>query len=115
MAGAASRCPRVKAPNGIPSNLGPFGSKAPKQISPDPRVLEGHYVNDLGRSQPWRAHYDEYGRLIGRTDFNAGNRAAGIPDVHHHIYEYSAEFPLGREAGSHIPGEFVPWQKYRIN
>jgi len=38
---------------------------------------------DLGRVEPWTAHYDEYGRLIGRTDYNAGNLAEGIPDTHY--------------------------------
>ena len=92
---------------GAPTNLGPVGSKAPKQVAPGVRELEGHYIDDLGRSQPWRAHYDEYGRLIGRTDYNAGNRAQGIPDIHHHRYEWGP----GRtphEVQGHIPGEFTP-------
>lgn len=45
--------------------------------------------------------------MIGRTDYNAGNVAHGIPDIHYHLYEYNAEFPFGREIGSHIPGELV--------
>jgi hypothetical protein len=71
-------------------------------------VLEGQYIDDLGRVQPWRAHYDQYGRQIGRTDMNAGNKAAGIPDTHHHTYEYNGQFPFGRESGSHLPGEYKP-------
>jgi hypothetical protein len=67
--------------------LVPSCSKAPYQVTPGIRKLEGRYINDLGVSQPWRAHYDEYGRLKGRTDFNAGNPVAGIPDIHHHTYE----------------------------
>ncbi len=31
------------------------------------------YVNDKGRVEPWNAKYDQYGRQIERTDFNAGN------------------------------------------
>lgn len=79
---------------------------APKQVStPGTRVLQGQHVNDLGRVEPWTAHYDEYGRLIGRTDFNAGNRAAGIPDTHFHTYEWGrGKNPL--ETGKHLPGEF---------
>jgi len=83
-----------------------LAGKAPKEVTPGVRVLEGQYVDDLGRVQPWRTHYDEYGRRVGRTDFNAGNGAAGIPDTHYHRYEYSAEFPLGREVERHMPGEF---------
>ena len=81
--------------------------KAPSQVTPGTRVLEGQYINDLGRVEPWRAHYDEYERLIGRTDFNAGKKAAGIPDIHYHTYEWGlGKTPL--ETGSHIPGEFQP-------
>lgn len=91
---------------GAPTNIGPFSSKAPRQVTPGTRELEGHYVDDRGRVQPWRAHYDEYGRMIGRTDYNAGNRTAGIPDTHHERWEYNNEFPLGRKAQNHISGEF---------
>lgn len=91
---------------GAPTNLGPAGRKAPKHVEPGVRELEGHYTNDLGHVQPWRAHYDEYGRLIGRTDYNAGNRAAGIPDIHYERWEHNAQFPLGRKVENHVPGEF---------
>jgi hypothetical protein len=98
------------APNtmrGAPTNLGPIGSKAPHQVTPGIRELEGHYIDDLGRSQPWRAHFDEFGRLIGRTDYNAGNRAAGIPDIHHHRYSWGRGMnPM--ETGSHLMREFTP-------
>jgi hypothetical protein len=57
------------APKGIPTNIGPHSAKAPRNVTPGVRELEGHYVDDLGRVQPWRAHYDEHGRLIGRTVF----------------------------------------------
>lgn len=50
--------------------------------------MSGQYVDDLGRVQPWKAYYDEYGRLVGRTDYNAGNKAQGIPDTHYHTYEW---------------------------
>jgi hypothetical protein len=85
-----------------------LAEKAPKQVTPGVQVLEGHYVNDLGRVEPWRAHYDEYGRQVGRTDFNAGNKAQGIPDVHHHTYEYNARYRHGRETQAHVPGEYRP-------
>jgi len=101
---AAPACP---APTTV--NPGSYlGGKAPNQVTPGVRVLEGQYVDDLGRIQPWRAHYDQYGRQIARTDSNAGIRAQGIPDTHHHIYEYNARFPHGHEIQSHIPGEYHP-------
>ncbi|HET6978762.1 MAG TPA: RHS repeat-associated core domain-containing protein [Pyrinomonadaceae bacterium] len=80
--------------------------KAPKQVTPGTRVLEGQYVNDLGRVEPWKAYYDEYGRMVARTDYNAGNKAAGIPDTHHSQYEYNARYPNGRETNPHTPGPF---------
>lgn len=81
--------------------------KEPKQVSPGTRQLEGQYVDDLGRVQPWKAHYDEYGRLTGRTDYNAGNATQGIQDSHYHTYELGSEkIPL--ETGSHIEGEYKP-------
>ncbi len=81
-----------------------FIAKAPTQVTPGTRILTGQYMNDLGRVEPWEAYYDQYGRLIGRTDFNAGNRAAGIPDVHFHTYEWT---PGGRiETSSHVPGVY---------
>jgi YD repeat-containing protein len=73
---------------------------------PGVRELEGHHVNDQGRVEPWRAHYDEFGRQIGRTDYNAGNRAAGIPDTHYTRYQYDGANRDGMEVGNHTPGEF---------
>jgi RHS repeat-associated protein len=95
------------APNAVRSGQYLAG-KAPRQVTLGTRILEGQYVDDLGRVQPWRAHYDQYGRLIARTDFKAGNTTQGIPNVHHHVYEYNAQFPLGREVQSHVPGEYMP-------
>ncbi|MCK6503021.1 RHS repeat-associated core domain-containing protein [Myxococcota bacterium] len=84
-----------------------LSAKAPMQVTPGVRTLTGRHVNDIGRVEPWRAHFDEYGRLIGRTDYNAGNKAAGIPDIHYHTYEWGrGKTPL--ETGSHLPGEYVP-------
>ena len=39
----------------------------------------------IGKIQPWQAHYDKFGRLLERTDWNAGIIKSGIPDTHHHI------------------------------
>jgi RHS repeat-associated protein len=83
-----------------------LGGKAPQQVTPGVRTLEGQYVNDLGRVEPWRAHYDEYGRLIGRTDYNAGNATQGIPEIHYHTIEYNQQYPAGHEVISHAPGEY---------
>jgi len=84
-----------------------LAKKAPNQVTPGTRVLEGQYIDDMGRVQPWEAHYDQYGRLVGRTDYNAGNKAAGIPDTHYHTYEWGpGKTPL--ESGSHIEGVYKP-------
>jgi hypothetical protein len=87
---------------------GYLAKKAPNQVTPGTKVLEGQYVNDLGRVEPWQAHYDQFGRQIARTDFNAGNKAAGIPEIHHMIKEFSQQFPNGRMILNHIAGEFIP-------
>ncbi len=70
-------------------------------------VRDGVYVNDIGRVEPWRANYDDYGRLIARTDYNAGDPLQGISDVHYHLYDYGPGYEAGREVGSHIPGEYL--------
>ena len=77
------------------------------QVTPGIRELEGNYVNYLGRVEPWHAYYDEYGRLIGRTGYNAGNADAGIPDTHYHAFEYGPGYSRYREI-SRIPGAFKP-------
>lgn len=84
-----------------------LAKKAPYQIAPGVRTLKGVYVNDLGRVEPWVAHYDEYGRLFARTDFNAGNKAAGIDDIHHHLYEWGPG-KTPKPIGDHIPGPYQP-------
>jgi RHS repeat-associated protein len=87
--------------------------KAPKQITPGTPVLRGEYINDRGpggvRVEPWEAYYDQYGRLIGRTDYNAGLPGRNIPDVHHHVYEYGPG-RNGAEIVSHAPGEYTSWR-----
>ena len=87
-----------------------LAGKAPMQVQPGIRTLEGQYVNSMGRVEPWKAHYDGFGRQIGRTDYNAGNATAGIPSTHNHTYGYFGGRRSGTwmETGSHIPGEFVP-------
>jgi RHS repeat-associated protein len=84
-----------------------LAKKAPRQVAPGVRVLNGQYLDDLGRVQPWVAHYDQYGRLIARTDYNAGDPAQGIANVHHHVYRWGPGMtPL--EVQSHVPGEYRP-------
>jgi len=85
-----------------------LAGKAPKQVTPGIRVLKGVYVNNQGKEEPWIAYYDEYGRLVGRTDYNAGNSAAGIADTHYHTIEYNEYYPYGHPTGDHIPGEYIP-------
>ncbi len=85
-----------------------FSSKAPKHTTPGTKMLEGQYINDQGRVEPWKARYDDYGRQVGRTDYNAGNKAQDIPSTHHHTKEYNARYPEGRSTGDHIQGEYKP-------
>lgn len=76
-----------------------LAGKAPTQVSPGTTSLDGQYVNDLGRVEPWTAHYDEYGRLVGRTDYNAGNEAQGIPDTHYHTMSTDPATATGWKPG----------------
>jgi hypothetical protein len=93
---------------------GYLAGKAPKQVQPGIRELEGQYVNDQGRVEPWKAYYDEYGRLEARTDYNAGNKAQKIPNVHHHTYEYSQQFPTGKKVKNHSPGNYIKRLRRRL-
>jgi hypothetical protein len=90
-------------PGTLPDKV--FSSKASNQVTPGTTILQGQHINDKGRVEPWTAHYDEHGRQVGRTDYNAGNKAQGIPDTHHHTYEYGPG-KNGMETGSHLPGEY---------
>jgi len=84
-----------------------FSRKAPPYTTPGTKTLEGLHINDLGRVEPWRAHYDEFGREMARTDFNAGNKAENIADIHYHVYE-DGPGKIHHEVQSHIPGEYKP-------
>jgi hypothetical protein len=83
-----------------------LASKAPMQVTPGTTQLQGQYVSDIGRVEPWTASYDEYGRIIARTDYNAGNAAEGIPSTHYHTYSYGPGTPGGMQTGAHIPGVY---------
>lgn len=66
----------VAAKTGLPARV--FSTKAPTQVTPGVTKLAGQHIDDLGRVQPWKASYDNFGRLIERTDWNAANSAFNI-------------------------------------
>ncbi|WP_240416814.1 polymorphic toxin-type HINT domain-containing protein [Paenibacillus periandrae] len=84
-----------------------FSTKAPYQVTPGIRNLSGQYINDQGRVEPWEAHYDQYGRLTGRTDYNAGNKAQGKPNTHFHVYKWGPGM-IPKEIESHKEGVYRP-------
>ena len=91
-------------------------NNAPMQTSPGVRRLSGTHINDLGMEEPYVAYYDEYGRIVGRTDSALGDASQGIDPIHSHIYSYN-EFSRGfaygaMPFGDHIPGELDPLFKY---
>jgi hypothetical protein len=89
-----------------------FGSKAPLQVTPGVSQLAEQNINHQGRIEPWLAHYDEFGRLEARTNFNAGNRAADIPDIRHHTYDWGVD-KTPMETRSHIPGAYISARRMR--
>ncbi len=104
LAGWGSRTPTKTTPT-FPESV--FSSKAPYVTTPGIRVLEGQHINNLGRVEPWAAYYDRFGSMIGRTDYNAGNKAHNTPPIHHHTYEWGpGKTPL--ETGKHLPGPYLP-------
>jgi len=81
--------------------------KAPWQVQPGIRSIKGQYTDKTtGRIEPWEAHYDQYGRQTGRTDYNAGNKADNTPDTHYHTYGYrnGIRYPID----DHAPGVLAP-------
>ena len=90
----------LAAKGGLPAKV--FSTKAPTQVTPGVTKLAGQHIDDLGRVQPWKASYDNFGRLIERTDWNAANSAFNINATHHHIFQY---LPKGQvNSINHIPG-----------
>ncbi len=84
---------------------------APSQTTPGTQSLSGVHVNDLGREEPYEAYYDDYGRQIARTDYNAANRAENISEIHTHLRIYNEYYPSGIDLPpdlDHIPGEYDP-------
>ncbi len=91
-----------------------FVKDAPYNVSPGLYELKGIHIHhnnltNIDEIQPWKAHYDDWGRLIARTDYNAGNKKQNIPDTHYHLYEWGIQFGGGKsphEYASHLKGEF---------
>jgi len=80
------------------------GAPAPDQVSPGINNVKGVYDGEHGE-QPYSAHYDEYGRQVGRTDYTSAPDATNHPNPHYHTREYGPGYgPKGRESGP-IPGE----------
>ena len=74
--------------------------KAPLQTTHGIRQLNGTHITSNGRAEPWVAHYDEYGRQIGRTDYTRGPHG-----THHHTREY-LEYPDNVKVTDHIEGVY---------
>ena len=91
-----------------------FTKDAPDMVIPGTKELEGIHLHHNGLTgvdeiQPWKAYYDDYGRIMARTDYNAGNKAAGIPNIHYHLYEWGKGFgdwKKPHEYAGHLEGEF---------
>gem|GEM_PF-7087320 len=87
-----------------------LGRVAPDQVEPGIRYLEGQYIRDggngTGRVEPWKAYYDEYGRLYARTDYNAADPSKGISATHHHLPIWTRGGKYGEKI--HYEGEYKP-------
>ena len=84
-------------------NFAPRG-KAPDQVTPGITNVKGEY-DPPTRSQPepYSAHYDQYGRQIGRTDYTDQPDPSCHTNPHHHIREYGPGYgPKGKE--TYFPG-----------
>jgi Pretoxin HINT domain len=80
-------------PNGAP------GEQAPNFVQPGVTNLKGEY-NPTKRTQPepYSAHYDEYGRQVGRTDYTDQPDPKTHTNPHHHTREYGPAYaPTGKE------------------
>jgi len=87
-------------------------NNAPTHTTPGTQTLTGVHVNNLGQPEPWIAYYDQYGRMIARTDYALGDLTQGIEPTHYHVYSYppfSVDDPEGKAPfGDHFPGEYNP-------
>jgi YD repeat-containing protein len=73
-----------KRPTPLERSLAP---KAPKQGKPG-ETIRGTYVDKDGNSHEWTASYDQYGRLMERTDFTGQPNPNTHTDPHHHNITY---------------------------
>lgn len=108
----ARRVPRVTDtpllegdPGHAPCDPWPGRGKAPEQVEPGTRNVRGVYnPSDRAAAEPYSAHYDEYGRQIGRTDYTNQPDPATHTNPHHHTVEHGPGYgPKGKETGP-IPG-----------
>ena len=87
-----------------------LGRVAPDQVEPGIRYLEGQYIRDgrngTGRVEPWKAYYDEYGRIYARTDYNASDPSKSISATHHHLPIWTRGGKYGEDV--HYEGEYKP-------
>lgn len=51
----------------------------------------------------WKAHYDEQGRILARTDETSESRSDGIPPLHHHLFDLEGRMHEGHIIGAYIP------------
>ncbi|KAA3606479.1 MAG: hypothetical protein DWQ01_17620 [Planctomycetota bacterium] len=85
-----------------------FGAKAPQQVTPGVQHLQGQYIDDVGQVQPWRAQYDEFGRLKERTDFTDLPDPSTHTNPHHHTREYGPGYGRkGKDTRHAGPGPYT--------
>ena len=90
--------------DGDDTEFAPTG-KAPEQVSPGVKNVKGEYTPASRPPERHSAHYDQYGRQIGRTDYTDHGRPAAHPNPHHHTRTYGPGYsPTGKEEGP-FPGE----------
>lgn len=66
-----------------------IGRKAPMQVTPGIKNLKGEYhPSTRSKPEPYSAHYDQYGRQIGRTDYTNQPNPKTHTNPHHHTYKY---------------------------
>lgn len=72
-------------------------------VPPGTTYLTGiHVKNNV--IQPWEAYYDEFGNILVRNDYNAGNIAQNIPNNHHHVFQRLNG--SNQEDPRHFPGSY---------
>jgi hypothetical protein len=66
--------------------------------------VKGVYDGEHG-AQPYSAHYDEYGRQTGRTDYTSAPDATNHPNPHYHTREYAGRYGRKGKESDPIPGQ----------